>query len=150
MALRACRAALEGGRFFPLFRPAMVTEFSRRGGEEGDRARMRLLTGFTYAVSLAAGVVVVIAQDYPGTTSTGRHVLTPVQTWMRGVYAGIVTGEWSPPPALEEGGGQGQAREEAAARGSSGRRPPRWRRGGREEKKPPPRMRRDRSDVHFR
>ena len=123
MALRATLCLRAG--FFPLFRPAMVSEYSRRGGEEGDRVRMRLFKGFTYAVSLAVGIVAVVAQDYPGTSSTGRHVLTPLQTWMRGVYASAVTGEWGPPPALAEpqamtGAAAGEARAPGGASAPEG------------------------------
>ena len=83
------------------FRPAMVTDYGKRGAD-AESARWRAFRIFTNVATVAAGVAMVLFQDYPGSTATGEHALTNTQAWARRMVAGLITGDFPPPAALAE------------------------------------------------
>ena len=83
------------------FRPAMIAEYGKRGAD-AESARWRAFRVFTNVATVAAGLAMVLFQDWPGSTRTGEHALTNTQAWARRMFAGLVTGDFAPPPALAE------------------------------------------------
>lgn len=103
-----------------VFKPAMVTEYAAKQGADNEDTRWRAFRIFTNVVTLACGVGLVLVQDYPG-NARGEHALTGLQTWMRRMYAGLLTGDFAPPPAVDappppaQGGGGPAAQAQAQA-----------------------------------
>lgn len=82
-----------------MFKPAMVSEYGKKGAD-AESTRWRLFKVFTHVVTIGCGIGLILAQEYPGSSATGEHAMSGVQRWTKRMYAGIVTGDFSPPPAL--------------------------------------------------